>query len=390
MIPDSGVKYAERIPGDGMYVVGVDVAPGRYVCGAPGDGYWVRYPDNGVGPVTGRRHGTGAAEVVIEPGDTAFDSHMPGEWTRAGVRRPPIPQASPGHTAPVKKKPTVKPVLDPDLPPELVQMLAADPTLLRHVRGGDRWNPDNGRRDPSWISAIMVLIGVFLLFGLVRWAGPFGLIGGLFLIGSGPRVTRRLRTRPARRRRRIAIRHKDRFRVDRDFDPAARALLLRTQRAIRRISESSVSAAGLLDIAENAVVLPQQEWEVAKALSRVSQLRAEQAAMAAQGMTPQVEEALAPMRSTLDTVVASVTSRIEALERYAEKVREADRAYRAHEQMRLLIERAGAYQELLVETVRDDLAVSEIERLTRNTEALEQALSASLEAARRAGTALIA
>jgi hypothetical protein len=96
------------------------------------------------------------------------------------------------------------------------------------------------------------------------------------------------------------------------------------------------------------------------------------------------------MRSTLDTVVASVTSRIEALERYAEKVREADRAYRAREQMRVLAERTGAYQELLVETVKDDLAASEIERLTRNAEALEQALTASLDAARLAGTELIA
>jgi hypothetical protein len=224
---------------------------------------------------------------------------------------------------------------------------------------------------------------------VIPQVGPLGLIPMLILLAGGSRLVRRARSLPSRRLRRLAIRHKDRFRVDQDFDPDSRALLLRAQRAIRRIRKSSVYGAGLLDVAENAMVLPRQEWEVARALSRVTQLRTEQAAMITQGVTPQVEEALTPMRGALDTVVVSVTSRIEALERYAAKVREADRAYRAHEQMRVLAERTGAYQELLAETVRDDLATAEIERLTRNAEALQEALSVSLDAARRAGDELI-
>ncbi|MBO3745707.1 hypothetical protein J5X84_06455 [Streptosporangiaceae bacterium NEAU-GS5] len=383
----ANVKYPINIPGDGMFVVGMDVAPGRYVCEEPGDdGYWVRFPQGGVGPVIVRHAGGRPAEVVIENGDNAFDSHVAGEWTRVPTTRPAV--AAPA-TARVKTKTVaIRPVVDPDLPGDVVKRLTANPALLDHVRHGTPWTMRAEVQDPVWILPLIWVAVAFTLGVWLRFIGPAAITLPFVLVFGVRGITRRSRSSDLRRLYRTAVQYADRCRVEPDFDAEAAQLMRRAQRAIRKIKKSTVAGLGLLDPAEDAIVLPRQEWEIAKALSRVSELRREQAEMLAQDVAEEVRKAIEPLRHSLDTVVASVTQRVQALERYAAKVREADLAYKAHEHLRTLAARTGAYQELLAETVRDDIAVVEIERLARNAESLRLALTESLAEARRAGDAL--
>ena len=138
----ASVRYLDRIPAKGMFVVGADVVPGRYVCRAPGNGRWIRYPAGNAMPVAGRPDAPGEAEVVIEDGDIAFQTHMPGDWHRVGS-----PEAEPGDDGP-----GVEPVIDPDLGEHLVRRLRNNPDLLRHVRTGSPWAGERSRpRGADWL-----------------------------------------------------------------------------------------------------------------------------------------------------------------------------------------------------------------------------------------------
>ena len=85
-----------------------------------------------------------------------------------------------------------------------------------------------------------------------------------------------------------------------DFAPESRVMLARAQAAIDAVNSSAAAVAGLLDDAANDVVLSRQEWEIAQALVR------------------------RPGRGSGNPGL--VARRVEALERYAEQVREADAA----------------------------------------------------------------
>ncbi|WP_155339755.1 hypothetical protein [Acrocarpospora corrugata] len=338
----------------------------------------MRYPASMVGPVTGRHPGAGVVAVVIEPDDTAFDSHMPADWVKVPARRPRSPVPPPARTA---KR--VRTILDPDIPADTRKALQADLALVRHVRTGSPWSryrsgQDGWRPQARFIVCVLAFIWLSPSIGFARAAL---LIGVLFGVLS---VFRRMGASGRQRLAELARANPGWFLIDEDFDDASRALVARAQKAARRVRKASVYRDGLLDVADHEVLLPWEEWEIARALSKVSRLRAEQDKLVAGGLAEPVEQVLTPMRETLDTVVASVTGRVEALERYAAKVREADRLFLAHHQLRALADQADEYRDLLAETVRDDLAVSELARLSSNVNRLRAALEESLDAVRQA------
>jgi hypothetical protein len=357
-----------------MFVVGADVVPGRYVCRAPGNGRWIRYPAGNTRPIAGRPDAPGEAEVVIEPGDIAFQSHMPGDWHR-------VAQAT-GE---------VEPVFDPELDPRVAKRLRANPDLLRHVRTGSAWPADRLR--PRWGAWARITTMIFVALVLITQALELEVSGLAFLaLASVSTAMYGLRLSAWQSRegsvREMARANAERFCVGEDFDETGRALLTRAQAAIRAVRESAVARAGLLEPGENAVTLPQHEWQIAGTLRKVARLRADQRRLVAEGITPQAEAALKPLRATLDEVVGSVTARVEALERYADRTAEADAAYHAHAQVARVARHADEYQDLLAETAADELAISEIDRLTGNAAQLEQALHDSLDAAQQAGVDL--
>ncbi|MGN9844051.1 hypothetical protein ACTMTI_38595 [Nonomuraea sp. H19] len=169
-----------------------------------------------------------------------------------------------------------------------------------------------------------------------------------------------------------------------DLDEASRRLLGRARRAIATVTGSRVNAEGLLDGARNAVMLPAQEWEIARLLAKLSALRAQHRETVSQGLTPELEAVAAPLARALDGSEAAVVARVEALERYAANVADAERAFRAHHQIEELRGRLHQYEELVAETGADGFAVPELERLAEDADRLEQALRRSVSSAHEA------
>nr|BFE80924.1 hypothetical protein GCM10020093_035250 [Planobispora longispora] len=91
-----------------------------------------------------------------------------------------------------------------------------------------------------------------------------------------------------------------------------------------------------------------------------------------------------PLERALVASEAAVVARVEALERYAGHVAEAEQALRAHEQIELLRSRLPRYEELLAETGANAFAVPEIDHLARDASRLEQALRDSVHSAHEA------
>ena len=169
-----------------------------------------------------------------------------------------------------------------------------------------------------------------------------------------------------------------------DLDESSRRLLARAHRAVTAVTESTVNAEGLLDDVRNAVMLPAQEWEIARLLAKLSALRAKHRKTVTDGISPEVAAVAEPLARALDSSEDAVVARVEALERYAANVAEAERAYRAHQQIEELRGRIHQYEELVAESGADGFAVPEIERLSRDADQLDQALRRSLHSAHEA------
>ncbi|MEV0612289.1 hypothetical protein AB0I81_03125 [Nonomuraea sp. NPDC050404] len=175
-----------------------------------------------------------------------------------------------------------------------------------------------------------------------------------------------------------------RFLLPEDFDHDARQVLTRAQRAIGAVLRSHVNAEGLLDDARNAVMLPAQEWEIARLLAKLSALRLEHRELVARGIAPEVAAVIEPLERALVNSEAAVVARVEALERYAGHVAEAERAYHARGQIEDLRARLPRYEELLAESGADRMGVAEIERLAEDADVLERTLRRSVASAHEA------
>jgi hypothetical protein len=181
-------------------------------------------------------------------------------------------------------------------------------------------------------------------------------------------------------------RYRDRFISQPGLDRPSQDLLLRAQAAIRAVLASQVHQAGQLDDAANVTVLPLQEWEIARQLRDLSQLRGEHAriAAAAPRQAPAVAEVAGPQREILGQVQAAVTARVEALEGYADRVRAADGAYRNWQQALALAGLNDGLLDLLARTAADAQAAEEIAGLSAQARAAEETFRGTLNDARTA------
>ncbi|MFD9948445.1 hypothetical protein ACFWYW_44215 [Nonomuraea sp. NPDC059023] len=286
-------------------------------------------------------------------------------------------------------------VIDPAVSAETAGLLRANAHLLARIRLGWRPEPvarDRPRRNPSSLLLLLatppmialvavllesrvapagfVVLGAFVVLVLVRMAA----------INESPpdgRVHERIVFEQARL-------NEGRYLLPEDFDTEARAILARAQEAIGTVLRSHVNAEGLLDDIRNAVMLPAQEWEIARLLAKLSSLRTEHRALLGRGVAPEVAEVVAPLERALDSSEAAVLARVEALEGYAGHVAEAEAAYHARGQIEELRARLPRYEELLAESGADALAVPEIERLAEDAGHLERALRRSVTSAHEA------
>jgi len=174
--------------------------------------------------------------------------------------------------------------------------------------------------------------------------------------------------------------YRDRFVVVTELPATARAQLDRARRAVTVVYRSQVMHRRLLDGLANEVLLPQQVWEIARLLRTQTDLQEEQN-RARQGLvTPELLAVLEPQQEALNRSVAAVTARVEGLERYARRVREADAALRARE----ALDNNHKYRALLAHT--DD--AEGMRALTAHGDALEETLARSVREAIEAGQTL--
>ncbi|MCF6471376.1 hypothetical protein FAF44_23715 [Nonomuraea sp. MG754425] len=286
-------------------------------------------------------------------------------------------------------------VVDPAVPREVAGLLRANAPLLSRVRAG--WvppasGPPERRRSPS--SALLLAatpVVVALMAVLLASSAPaagFVLLGTyvfvvLVKIASMNEIPED--DRPQERGVYEQARWYDgRFLLPEDFDDDARIVLARAQRAIGSVLRSHVNAEGLLDDARNAVMLPTQEWEIARLLAKLSALRLEHRELLARGIAPEVAAVIEPLERALVNSEAAVVARVEVLERYAGHVADAERAYHARGQIEELRARLPRYEELLAESGADRLAGAEIERLAEDADVLERTLRRSVASAHEA------
>jgi hypothetical protein len=195
---------------------------------------------------------------------------------------------------------------------------------------------------------------------------------------------------------RLSRKYRGRYVVAADLDPDGKILLQRAQSAIAAVLGSRVNRAGLLDDIDNALTLPGEEWEIARALVVQSRLWAEQRELRASDLTPLQKARFKPQRDALRAAQRAVVKRVQALEEYAERTAAADTAYGPGPEdpgaaadrgavIRRFEARDEDYRELLADTVGHDLASSRVAELGQDTTELESALRDVSRARRRLG-----
>jgi hypothetical protein len=141
------------------------------------------------------------------------------------------------------------------------------------------------------------------------------------------------------------------------LDEPGRVLLTRTQTALGTILGSRVRAAGLLltDVPEQ--VLREHEWQIARKLREVTDLRrvlAENIPGASPG--PMTTQVLSAQRQAIEMAHQAIAARVTALDRYARQVAAADDADRDWRDAVKLSKLNDRYLDLVARTASDECA----------------------------------
>ncbi|GAA1786882.1 hypothetical protein GCM10009735_17820 [Actinomadura chokoriensis] len=303
-----------------------------------------------------------------------------------------------------------RPVVDPDVPEKDREILASSPDALTAAFKPAPAKPsleDGAVGDAAVailtgagcaIAPVIVMptaarraglaVGAVLQAGLVAAAW----FGGLWVfltvaavIGVAVAMGAYVRFR-AKNAHRLACKHHGRYYTADDFDERTLQYVSRARRATRTVMNSRISKAGLLDDVANAVTLPRQEWEVARTCAELTRIELEISEVASKnaGLTALLEK----QRRALALSAEAVERRVAALEQYADRTKAASAAYREYKAIKQIEEIQADVQELLAQTVQDELAVAEIDRLSADTPLAE--LQRAVDAAKEAGLALTA
>ncbi|MGI5273037.1 hypothetical protein ACQEUU_28080 [Nonomuraea sp. CA-218870] len=274
-------------------------------------------------------------------------------------------------------------VIDPSLPPDLSVELRSSPHVLRLARSG--WRMDSSR-NLTWL---FVVPGLLLLLWMTAGTAPAvvtavaaAAIGLLrWLTGAYHRDTRR--------KLRLAYEHADRYILPEDLDYPCQVLLRRAQRAAETILGSRVHRAGLIDTIDNRVTLPEEVWQIAQRLRKLSAMHAEHSKIVPKELPTGLQDAFKPYSTALDAAWTSLSKRVRNLEQYAKQVVKADKVFHAHQRLEALAARTPDYQALIADTVRDDLARAHLKELTEQARHARELFEESIHEARRAAGELL-
>lgn len=275
-------------------------------------------------------------------------------------------------------------VIDPSLPPEISVELRSSPHILRMARSGKRM-------DPTYQPALLfVLPGLLVLIQLLTNTEVFLVAAaGLGLIILMRWMALDSSRRLVKRRLRLAYTHADQFVLAGDLDYPCQRLLRRAQDAAEAILNSKVHKAGLIDSVENQVSLPEEIWQIAHRLRQLSSMHAEQGRLIPRELPPGLEDAFKPYTSALDTAWSSLSHRVRHLEKYAKQVLKADKVFHAHRRLEALAAKTPEYQQLLADTVRDELAHERIRELADQAAHVRKLFEESVLQARQAAGELL-
>ncbi|MFF8994437.1 hypothetical protein ACF09H_31845 [Streptomyces sp. NPDC014983] len=281
--------------------------------------------------------------------------------------------------------------VSPDLPATVQEMLrAAKPAELRDPDTAGRGSLWQGLAAPlRWETALMCAGG----YTFFTSAGPHAPVRVLLwpAVGLGAAWVALVvsldiaRRRKDRTRLRVIRESREQYVLDGDLVPAAGQLLARASRAVDAVRRSEVHRDNYLDRQRNDVVLPEKEWEIAETLRVYSRLeRSTPASAEGEKARPVLDAHRTVLQATLDGIERRVT----ALETYAEQTAEADRRYAEFLQIKQLSATGHELLELLARSVRDDLAVAEIDNLAEGAATVGEAFKTALAEARESAHAL--
>lgn len=282
-------------------------------------------------------------------------------------------------------------VVDPEVPADVADLLRRNGPLLYRLRSGWRPKPEARPRVPP---ALLIPFGGMAAVAVASAGSagtplyPFLLsMAGIYLVVLACVYIAR-KPSPLDIEAHDVLRNFEHYTghhlILEDFDYGARELLGRAQRAIDHVLRSRVNTAGMLDSVRNAVMLPAEEWEIARLLTRLSGLRARHGHLARGGGAPEVAAAMAPLERALAASEAAVVARVEALERYATHVAQADRALLSQGQIETLRAHLPEYEQLVAETGAARFLTPEIGHLSAEADHLRRALRDSVRSAHEA------
>jgi len=287
-------------------------------------------------------------------------------------------------------EPMQRVVIDPEMPPDIADLFRRNGPLLYRFRTGRIPKPHDGARVPGALLAALgasslMALGITLATDMpLRFLSP--LICLYLTILAVVYLARKPSPRDPVERALYAhsLRWQGRYLILEDFDYASRHLLGRVQQAIDFILRSQVNSLGMLDSVRNSVMLPAEEWEIARLLTKLSALRAKHRTLARGGRTPEVAAAMAPLERALAASEDAVVARVEALERYARHVSDAERALLSQGQIEVLRAHLPEYEQLVAETGAARFFAPEIGHLSEDADLLRQALRDSVRSAHEA------
>ncbi|MEW1845947.1 hypothetical protein AB0392_49035 [Nonomuraea angiospora] len=275
-------------------------------------------------------------------------------------------------------------VIDPTLHPEISVELRSSPHILRLARSGVRV-------DTTKNPALLFVIPALLMVIAVATGTPALLVPG---VGLGLIVLFRWMAldgtyRSTRRRIRAAQVHANRFILPEDLDYPCQRLLRRAQNAVEAIMASRVHRDGLIDTIDNRVSLPEEVWQIAQRLRKLSAMHAEHGKIVPRELPPGMEDAFKPYTTALDAAWTSLSHRVRHLEKYAKQVVKADKVYHAHRRLEALAAKTPEYQQLIADTVRDEMAHERIRELADQAAHVRKLFEESIAQARLAAGELI-
>ncbi|MEV4009646.1 hypothetical protein AB0J35_04040 [Nonomuraea angiospora] len=275
-------------------------------------------------------------------------------------------------------------VIDPTLHPEVSVELRSSPHILRMARSGVRVDTT---KNPALLFVIPALLMVLAVAtGLEELLVP-GVGIGLIVLFRWMALDGTYRS--TRRRIRAAQVHANRFILPEDLDYPCQMLLRRAQNAVEAIMASRVHRDGLIDTIDNRVSLPEEIWQIAQRLRKLSSMHAEHGKIVPRELPPGMEDAFKPYTTALDAAWTSLSHRVRHLEKYAKQVVKADKVYHAHRRLEALAAKTPEYQQLIADTVRDELAHERIRELADQAAHVRKLFEESIAQARMAAGELI-